>query len=146
MEEITMVMSKSYSELKKLKTFDERFDYLKTNWKVGDSTFGYDRIFYQQLLQSTRWKKFRDKIIARDNGCDLGIPDRPIPEGASIEIHHINNITMEDILENDEKIFDENNVISCTSNTHKAIHYSNKDILVRDPITRTPNDTCPWKK
>lgn len=146
MEEIIMVMGKSYSELKKLKTFDERFDYLKTNWKVGDSTFGSDRIFYQQLLQSTRWKKFRDKIITRDNGCDLGIPDRPIPEGATIEIHHINHITIEDIIEDNEKIFDEENVISCAGDTHKAIHYSNKDILVRDPITRTPNDTCPWKK
>lgn len=141
-----MVMSKSYSELKKLKTFDERFDYLKTNWKVGDSTFGSDRIFYQQLLQSTRWKKFRDKIIARDNGCDLGLPDRKIPEGVPIEVHHINHITIDDIIEGNEKIFDENNVISCMDSTHKAIHYSNKDILVRDPITRTPNDTCPWKK
>ena len=141
-----MVMSKSYSELKKLKTFDERFDYLKTNWKVGDSTFGSDRIFYQQLLQSTRWKKFRDKIIARDNGCDLGIPERKIPEGVPIEVHHINHITIDDIIEGNEKIFDENNVISCMDSTHKAIHYSNKDILVRDPITRTPNDTCPWKK
>lgn len=141
-----MVMSKSYSELKKLKTFDERFDYLKTNWKVGDSTFGSDRIFYQQLLQSTRWRKFRDKIIARDNGCDLGLPDRKIPEGVPIEVHHINHITIDDIIEGNEKIFDENNVISCMDSTHKAIHYSNKDILVRDPITRTPNDTCPWKK
>lgn len=141
-----MVMSKSYSELKKLKTFDERFDYLKTNWKVGDSTFGSDRIFYQQLLQSTRWRKFRDKIIARDNGCDLGIPERKIPEGVPIEVHHINHITIDDIIEGNEKIFDENNVISCMDSTHKAIHYSNKDILVRDPITRTPNDTCPWKK
>lgn len=139
-------MSKSYSELKKLKTFDERFDYLKTNWKVGDSTFGSDRIFYQQLLQSTRWRKFRDKIIARDNGCDLGLPDRKIPEGVPIEVHHINHITIDDIIEGNEKIFDENNVISCMDSTHKAIHYSNKDILVRDPITRTPNDTCPWKK
>lgn len=137
-------MNKSYSELMQLKTYEERFEYLKINGRVGEDTFGYDRYLNQVLYTSGEWRRFRRKIIVRDNGCDLGISDREIH--GPITIHHINPITKEDVLNRSSKIFDLENVISTSDLTHKAIHYSNENILIKNPVERTINDTCPWKK
>lgn len=134
-----------YSELKKLRTFKERFDYLKMNGSVGIETFGSDRILNQMMYQrDPRWKAARDKVIIRDNGCDLGIEGREIY--GKIIVHHMNPVTEEDILSNDDWIFDPEYLISTTHMTHNAIHYSDESILPQDPIERRPNDTCPWKK
>lgn len=138
-------MSKSYSELMKLETFEERFNYLKLDGRVGAETFGYDRIFNQILYTSDKWKnKTRPRIIVRDNGCDLGMPDREIH--GRVLIHHINPITMDDIINEADCLFDPENLITVSHMTHQAIHYSDDSILITAPVERTKNDTCPWKK
>ena len=129
----------------KLNTFQERFEYLKLSGKVGEDTFGRDRYLNQILYKTNRWiKETRPRIIARDNGCDLGIEGRDI--GDRILVHHINPITVEDILEERPEVFDPENLISTSHMTHNAIHYSDDSILIKDPIVRSKNDTCPWKK
>lgn len=135
---------KSYSELKKLKTFEDRFNYLKLSGAVGAETFGYDRILNQTLYSSQKWKKVRDEVIIRDNGCDLGMEGRDIYSRAIV--HHINPISVEDIVNRSDILFDPENLITTTHITHNAIHYSDESILMQEPIVRTPNDTCPWKK
>lgn len=138
-----MMYIRCYSELITLPTFVERFRYLKLDGKVGLDTFGHDRWLNQVLYRSPEWKRFRNRIIVRDSGCDLGCEDRPI--FGKILIHHINPLTIEDVLNRDAKIFDEENVISTQLITHNAIHYGDESILYTEPIKRSPNDTCPWK-
>lgn len=141
-EEVTEVKIKSYRELSRLKTFKERFDYLKLSGVVGASTFGYDRYLNQKLYTSQRWQHTRDQVIIRDGGCDLGIEGYELND--RIIVHHINPITAEDI-ENDESIiFDLNNLISTSHNTHNAIHFSDESLIPKGPIERKRNDTCPW--
>lgn len=137
-------MDKTYSELIKLQTYEERFEYLKLNGVVGQATFGYDRILNQILYKNPRWRRKRNDIIIRDNGCDLGIEGREIR--GPITVHHINPITIEDILNGNPIVYDDENLICVTQNTHNAIHYSDDSILIKDPIERKPNDTCPWKR
>lgn len=139
-------MSRSYSELIKLSTFIERFQYLKLHGSVGKETFGYDRYLNQVLYHSPEWKRLRHKIIVRDNGCDLGIDDREIGSSAKILIHHMNPITLQDILNRDPKLFDPENLICCSETTHNAIHYGDENLMMMDVTERRPNDTCPWKK
>lgn len=138
-------MRKRYSHLRRLSTFDERFDYLKVDGRVGDATFGFDRYLNQRLYHSAEWKNARDAVILRDNGCDLGMPGREIM--GHIYVHHINPITIEDIEAGSDALFDPENLICVSFDTHNAIHYGDKDLLPRDEIVvRRPNDTCPWKK
>ena len=132
-----------YSELIKLKTFEDRFDYLKLDGRVGKITFGADRIFNQAFYHSKEWKQFRNKIILRDNGCDLGIEDREIFD--RVIIHHINPMTIEELEEGGEDLFDMENFICCSYNTHEAIHYGNADMLVKTEfVERRPGDTILW--
>ena len=135
--------TKRYSELIKLPTFEERFEYLKLDGRVGKETFGWDRIFNQSFYHSPEWKALRRDVIIRDNGCDLGIEDREIFD--KIIVHHINPLTKEQLLNLDPCIFDMENLISCSHNTHNAIHYGDKSLLPQDPIERRPFDTCPWR-
>lgn len=138
-------MSKSYSELTQIPTFMERFEYLRVGGSVGVETFGHDRYLNQALYRSARWKSFIRDISIRDNGCDLGIPDRPIH--GHIYHHHINPITAEDIVNRADCIFDPDNIISVSFDTHQAIHYGDKNLLIPDkPTVRRPNDTAPWRK
>lgn len=134
---------KSYSELMSFSTFEERYEYLRIGSKVGEATFGYDRYLNQILYRSPEWRRFRDQIIIRDNGCDLGCPDRELRE--RIIVHHINPITVEDVINRNPMVFDPENVICVSHNTHEAIHYGDEDLLVKNPIERKPNDTCPWR-
>lgn len=134
---------KSYSELIQLPTFEERFEYLKLEGAVGKSTFGYDRYLNQALYQSYEWRQFRKKIILRDGGCDLGCDGFDIFKGGIL--HHINPISKEDIINRRPIVFDPDNIILTTHNTHNAIHYGDKDLLILAPTVRTKNDTCPWK-
>lgn len=134
---------KSYSELMSLPTFTERYQYLRIGSKIGEATFGYDRYLNQILYTSREWRRFRDQIIVRDNGCDLGCLDRELRE--RIIVHHINPITVEDVINRNPMVFDPENVICVSHNTHEAIHYGDEDLLVKNPIERKPNDTCPWR-
>ena len=138
-------MNKSYSELIKIPTFEERFEYLKLEGKVGAATFGYERYLNQILYNSKEWKDFRNRIIIRDNGCDLAFEDRDIPRGARLIIHHINPITVDDILSRDPCLFDPENVITTIKRTHDAIHYGDASLLYQNPVDRKPNDTVPWR-
>lgn len=135
---------KKYSELKQLRTFEERFDYLKLNGQVGKDTFGFDRYLNQQFYKSKEWKQVRDYVIVRDNACDLGIPDNEIK--GKIYIHHINPITVDDVTNSTSNLLDPNNLICVSYETHNAIHYGDSSYLERYQINeRTMNDTCPWK-
>ena len=136
---------KSYSELMELDTFEERFRYLQLHGAVGDVTFGSERYLNQRFYQTdNEWLAIRDDIIIRDNGCDLGIRGRDIND--SIIIHHINPILSYDIINRTDRLLDPDNLICVSSNTHKAIHYSDESLLILDPVERSPNDTCPWRK
>ena len=136
--------TKSYRELSALSTFEERFRYLRLKGVVGKDTFGFDRWFNQHFYRSTEWKQIREKVILRDNGCDLGIPGREIH--GRIIIHHMNPISLEDIEKSSDLLFNPDNLITTTHITHNAIHYGDEDLLLHDPIERKPGDTCPWKK
>ena len=135
---------RTYSELITIPTFIERFRYLKIGGTIGEDTFGYDRYLNQILYRSDEWKRFRRDIIVRDNGCDLACDNYEII--GNILVHHINPITVEDVLRRDPKIFDPENVISTSLNTHNAIHYGDESLLITEPIIRTKNDTCPWRR
>ena len=134
---------RTYSELRRLDSFEDRFEYLKLSGQVGADTFGFDRYLNQILYQTEIWKKVRRDVIARDEGFDLGSRDRPI--GGKILVHHMNPITLEDIRSGDRKVFDPEFLICCSHLTHNAIHYGDFDLLPKDPIERSPNDTRPWK-
>lgn len=135
---------KSYSELSTLQTFDERFNYLRLDGVVGKDTFGFDRIFNQRFYKSEEWKSVRDFVIVRDNGCDLGIEGREI-YGNRIIIHHMNPISMEDIEKQSSFLLDPEYLITTIHRTHNAIHYGDESLLIRGPIERSKNDTCPWR-
>ena len=134
---------RTYSEMITLKTYEERFDYLKIGGQVGRETFGYDRYLNQILYNTKQWKKFRREIIIRDNACDLACEGYEI--NYRILVHHINPITVEDIINRNPMIFDPENAIATTHRTHNAIHYGDKNLLMSQPVERTPNDTCPWR-
>lgn len=137
-------MIRTYSKLIKLPTFEERFRYLKLGGQVGVATFGYDRYLNQALYHTAEWKRFRNEIIVRDNGCDLACPGYEI-YGQKILVHHINPITVDDVLDRSSKVFDPENVITTILCTHNAIHYGDESLLITEPIMRKPNDTCPWR-
>ena len=133
---------KSYSELCKIKSFEDRYTYLKLNGKVGEATFGFDRYLNQLLYTSKRWRKVRDEVIIRDNGCDLGVNGYEIND--KIIVHHMNPITIEDIEEERDEIFDPDYLICVSEMTHKAIHYGDERLLPKLPIKRYPGDTKLW--
>ena len=136
---------RTYSELISIPTYIERFNYLKLDGRVGADTFGFDRYLNQKVYQKDpRWKKVRDHVIVRDNGCDLGMEGYEI--FGKIMVHHMNVVTVEDLLYERDWIYDPEFLISTAHITHNAIHYGNEDLLIKDPIIRTPNDTCPWKR
>lgn len=132
---------RTYDELMSLRTFDERYDYLKLNGKVSDLTFGFDRYMNQVFYKSPIWLKTRRDIIVRDLGCDLGLEGYEIYKG--IIVHHMNPISIDDILNNTDYLLNKNYLISTCLRTHNAIHYGN---LSPNIITeRNRGDTCPWK-
>ena len=135
---------RTYSELILLPTFEERFQYLKLDGRVGKDTFGFDRYLNQIFYRSERWKKIRDYVIVRDNGCDLAIDDREI--AGRIIVHHMNPLDLRDIVDETEYLLDPEFLISTMHITHNAIHYGDENLLITAPIERTKNDTCPWKR
>lgn len=138
-----MLRTRTYRELRRLLTFEERFKYLSLKGQVGESTFGFDRYLNQNLYRSREWKQTRYKVIARDQACDLGIEGYEIE--AQILIHHMNPISIEDIEAGNEDIFDIEFLICTTYNTHRAIHFGDESLLPKPPIVRRPNDTTLWR-
>lgn len=134
---------RTYSELIMIPTFEERFEYLQLKGSVGKDTFGYDRYLNQVLYRSPEWKRLRNQIIIRDGGCDLACDGYDIYN--KVLIHHLNPITVEDVLTRSRKVFDPDNLVCVSHSTHNAIHYGDVDLLVTGPIIRTKNDTCPWR-
>lgn len=137
-------MTRSYDELITIPSFEERFEYLKLDGVVGESTFGFDRYLNQMFYRSKEWRDFRREIIIRDEACDLAHKDHEI--NGLIIIHHINPITVEDVKKMSPAVFDKNNVVCTMYMTHNAIHYGDQDLILKDPIVRRKNDTCPWKQ
>ena len=137
------MMIRTYTELSKLTTFEERYQYLRLYGSVGKETFGFDRYLNQILYQSRKWKSSRDSVIIRDNGCDLGVYGYEIR--GRIIIHHMNVVTLEDIEKDSDLLYDPEFLISTTHDTHNAIHYGDENLLAKAPIIRSINDTCPWR-
>lgn len=137
-------ITRTYSELKQLETFEERYEYLKLGGKVGEDTFGFDRYLNQIFYKSKEWESIRNEVILRDNGCDLGIPDREI-RGDRILVHHMNPITKEDILNRSDILLNPEYLITTVKSTHDAIHYGNSELPSQKPVVRSKNDTCPWR-
>ena len=138
---------RTYSELIRLSSFEDRFTYLKLNGIIGKETFGFDRWINQIFYRSDEWKAVRREIILRDNGCDLGLEGYEIQ--GPIHVHHMNPIDIEDIVDLTEYLMNPEYLISSAALTHKAIHYGNKHILRLYPIypvERRPNDMIPWKE
>lgn len=138
-----MLMIRTYSELSRLKTFEERFEYLKLNGRIGEETFGIDRILNQQFYKSKIWLPIRDKVIYRDLGCDLGFKDYEI--FGPITIHHLNQISRKDILEMSDFLLNPEFLVCSSTRTHRAIHFGDENLLPKPPVQRTRNDTCPWR-
>lgn len=136
-------MIRCYKDLSRLESFMERYQYLKIHGKVGEETFGLDRYINQSLYKSQRWKNIRSQVIIRDNGCDLGVDGHEIDR--YIVVHHMNPITLEDIEEERDVVFDPEYLICCTSRTHQAIHFGDEELLPKDYVERRPNDTCLWR-
>lgn len=137
--------NKSYSELIKLTTFQERFKYLKTDQQIGENSFGSKRWINQQFYQSSQWRSLRQKIIIRDNGCDLGICGLYIPKG-QVTIHHIEPITINDLINFSSAAVDPENLITVSTRTHKLLHFGSEDIFDQQLTQRTKNDTRPWRR
>ena len=135
-------MNRSYSELRRFHTFEERYDYLQLRGEVGRSTFGFDRYINQQFYTSTQWKQIRDHVIARDLGLDLGVEGYEIFD--RVIIHHMNPMTPEDIESGDGSILDPEFLITTTHRTHNAIHYGDRKLLRPAMVERRPGDTRPW--
>lgn len=140
---IVMRTIRTYSELIRLLTFEERFRYLKLDGLVGKDTFGFDRYLNQEFYRSKEWKEVRDFVIVRDNGCDLGMDGYEIV--GRIYIHHMNPITVNDIVHSSDFLLNPDYLICVSHNTHNAVHYGDEDLLVTAPVERRKNDTCPWR-
>ena len=135
---------RTYSELITIPTFEERFEYLRLDGRVGEETFGFDRYLNQVFYKSKEWLRVRDHVITRDNGCDLGMEGHEIY--GKVLVHHMNPISKEDILKRNDWLLNPEYLISTIKNTHDAIHYGDASLLITAPIERKPNDTCPWRR
>ena len=140
---VNQMSIRTYSELITIPTFIERYRYLKLGGSVGKETFGFDRYLNQTLYRSPEWKRFRRDMILRDNGMDLACDDYEII--GKVLVHHIDPLTIQDVIRRDPKIFDPENVVCVSMNTHNAIHYGDESLLMIEPVVRTKNDTCPWR-
>lgn len=137
-----MTRVRTYSELRRFDTFEERYEYLRLGGGVGESTFGFDRYINQAFYRSSLWKQVRNSVIVRDNGCDLGIPDRPI--NGSLLVHHINPMSVDDLIRHEEWVLNPEYLITTTHDTHNAIHYGDQSLLKKPFTPRQMGDTKLW--
>lgn len=133
---------KTYTELSRYVTFEDRYAYLRLDGEVGRSTFGFDRYINQQFYTSDEWRTIRNYVIVRDNGCDLGADDRLI--NGAVLVHHMNPMSVDDIISHSSWILDPEYLISTTHNTHNAIHYGDASLLMKPFVPRAPGDTKLW--
>ena len=133
---------RSYSELRRFTTFDDRFEYLVLRGEVGAATFGFDRWLNQEFYRSRQWRQVRDQVVFRDGACDLGLPGYDIQ--AQLLVHHMNPVTSEDLVQGQEWILDPEYLITTTHRTHNAIHYGDHNLVARSPVQRRPGDTKLW--
>lgn len=137
-----MTRVRTYSELRRFDTFEERYEYLRLGGGVGESTFGFDRYINQAFYRSSLWKQVRNQVIVRDNGYDLGIPDRPI--NGSLLVHHINPMSVDDLIHHEEWVLNPEYLITTTHDTHNAIHYGDQSLLKKPFTPRQMGDTKLW--
>lgn len=137
-----MLKTRTYLELRRLETFEERFDYLNLGGTVGESTFGFDRWANQKFYTSQQWRQVRNKVVLRDNGCDLGIPGYEI--NGALLVHHMNPLSMDDLENSEAWILEPDFLITTTRDTHNAIHYGDKSKLRTPFVPRAPGDTHLW--
>ena len=137
-----MMRTKTYSELRALDTFEERFRYLKVPGILGAETFGFDRWINQRFYKSYEWDHVRSYVITRDSGCDLGVPGYEIYSG--LLVHHMNPISLDDIKQGDDSLIDPEFLITTSLQTHNAIHYGDESLLPRGPVVRQRGDTTLW--
>lgn len=135
-------MIRTYSELNRLETFEERYHYLRLRGVVGESTFGFDRVLNQRFYRSSEWKRLRSFVVTRDNGCDLGILGYEIYSG--LLIHHMNPVSLDDIKHGGEFLLNPEFLITTTLQTHNAIHYGDETLLPKGPVERKRGDTTLW--
>ena len=135
---------KTYSELLKFVTFEDRFNYLMLNGGVAEETFGFDRWLNQNFYRSEEWRSIRDFVIIRDGGCDLAMDGYEIYD--KIIVHHMNPIEQSDIIHSSDILINPEYLVCVSHNTHNAIHYGDASLLMTAPIERRPGDTCPWKR
>lgn len=135
---------RTYTELMKLSTLEERYEYLKIGGMVGEETFGFDRYVNQMLYKTPEWQAVRNEVIVRDGGYDLGVEGYEIV--GKIMVHHMNPISVDDIINRLDYVLNPEYLISSSMLTHNAIHYGNKELLPQDPVVRFKNDTCPWRR
>lgn len=140
---IPQMKNRNYTELSKLKTLKERFEYLRLDGQVGADTFGSERYLNQEFYRSPKWRSARDKVIIRDEACDLGVPGYDIYD--MVVVHHMNPISPEEIEKDSGSLYDPEYLIACTKMTHNAIHYGDENLLPKDLVERKPNDTAPWR-
>jgi hypothetical protein len=137
-----MTLIRTYRELRRLHSFEDRYEYLRLGGSVGGSTFGFDRWINQRFYHSREWKNVRDYVIVRDDGCDLGIPGYEIH--ADLLVHHMNPISPDDIIHAEDSIFNPDYLITTSRQTHNAIHYGDRNQLSRAPVERKAGDTTLW--
>lgn len=135
---------RTYSELIRIPTFEERFKYLQLHGRVGEDTFGFDRYLNQMFYQSREWHDIKREVILRDEGCDLAIRGREIQ--SRLFIHHMNPITQQDIIDRSDFLLNPEYLICVSKQTHDAIHYGDERSIIRDYVPRRPNDTIPWRR
>ncbi len=135
---------RTYSELITFPTFEERYRYLQLNGKVGEVNFGSHKYLYEAFLKSREWLLIRDEVIIRDHGCDLAMPDREIQ--GKIIVHHMNPVSVYDLVNRTDILLNPDYMISTSHMTHEAITYGDEGLLLKDPIERRRNDTCPWRR
>ena len=135
---------RTYSELLKYDTLEDRFEYLKLNGTVGEELFGYARYLNQEFYHSPQWRDAKAQVVIRDQGYDLGVPGWKIV--GQIYVHHMNPVTLEQLKNNDPALIDPEFLISCSYNTHQAVTWGNRLLLPQPLIVRRPGDTCPWKR
>lgn len=141
---------RTYSELITIPTFEERYEYLRLDGKVGEETFGFDRYLNQKFYRTDKeWLSVRDHVILRDTGRNDYCQDLGMSHGHDIRgrilVHHMNPITMDDIIYRTKYLLDPEYLICTIDNTHRAIHYGDRSLLITAPIERSKNDTCPWR-
>lgn len=139
----TMII-RTYSELITIPTFEKRYEYLRLGGRVGEETFGFDRYLNQAFYTSNEWRDIRDYVIVRDNGCDLAMIGREIY--GKILVHHMNPVSIEDVVQRSKYLLDPEYLICTTKITHDAIHYGDSSLLITEPIERSKNDMCPWRR